>query len=447
VVKVGLVESKRAFEEMDMRIGEAWEHDAAAGIDDPSFSRLPVGDVRFGADGGNFPVGQGESLSPGLSGSLCVNSGMNNDGVGGNGFQFGRPKEETGKRGQNPTLIAMQLIPRLRPIMARVAQETSKRGRSIDPQNPGFLGAGVRPAMLCAAFEIKTVALLQSKRVAVIQRDFQAPANDIEKLLAFVSVGFAAIRRRSYAEQMWLHDRVAPGQQLHPHARAGFQDLALARTDATGIGFVGIEERKNVKAIEPREPAKRGDGGAHLAALKRGEKSNRNVGGAGDAGERVAAAQTQAPESRADGTGLDALASGGGKQSLGFEHVNDGRGVHAASAAEELSAFEEPHVGMGIEAVAAAGAGGSNESEMLPGAQDGGRNADQTCDITDAQEAVSGRGFQRAGSGRRQIVFLDNPTGLPLTFANYSKVFARAATEIWGEEASGVDANYPKEWR
>ena len=102
---------------------------------------------------------------------------------------------------------------------------------------------------------------------------------------------------------------------------------------------------------------------------------------------------------------------------------------------------------MRIQAVAAAGAGGGDESEMLPGAQDGRGYADETGDIANAQKSVSRRGFHRAMAGRRQIVFLDNPTGLPLTFANYSKVFAHAATKIWGEEASGVDANFPKEWR
>ena len=94
---------------------------------------------------------------------------------------------------------------------------------------------GILPAMRRRAFEIKTVARLQAIFLA-IQRDLQIPAQYVNELFAFMSVGISAARFRRDAKQMRLHDRVAPRQQFHAHSCAGFQNLAIRRAHVAAAG-------------------------------------------------------------------------------------------------------------------------------------------------------------------------------------------------------------------
>ena len=103
--------------------------------------------------------------------------------------------------------------------------------------------------------------------LAVVERDFQIAAENIQKLLAFMSVRFAAAGRRSDSKQMGFHHGVPPSQQFHLDTRTGTENLPVFRLHPPGIRFRWIEERKNVELVEAREAAQGGNRGAHLLAL------------------------------------------------------------------------------------------------------------------------------------------------------------------------------------
>src|SRR5260370_20532931 len=108
--------------------------------------------------------------------------------------------------------------------------------------------------------------------------DLKMTAKNVEKLLAFVRVGFTAAASGFDAEKMRLHRRVSPGQQLHAHVRRGLQDFSLIRTHEARMFAGRFEEGKNVRTVEAGDAAQRGNRGAHLAALERAEKTNGDTG-------------------------------------------------------------------------------------------------------------------------------------------------------------------------
>src|SRR5438445_11370053 len=89
--------------------------------------------------------------------------------------------------------------------------------RGIYPQHPGLTFPRVFPTMGRGALEVKTVSRLQPV-FFIFQRDLEFAPQHMQKLFAFMSVGFTTARLRSYTEQMWLHYPIALGQQFHSHA-------------------------------------------------------------------------------------------------------------------------------------------------------------------------------------------------------------------------------------
>jgi hypothetical protein len=64
--------------------------------------------------------------------------------------------------------------------------------------------------------------------------------------------------------------------------------------------------------------------------------------------------------------------------------VDDGRGIHSASAAQKLCALQQAHVRLRVEAILAARSSGRNQSKDFPGAENRRRDADEARDIADA---------------------------------------------------------------
>jgi len=150
--------------------------------------------------------------------------------------------------------------------------------------------------------------------------------------------------------------------------------------------FTGsFEKREDVGAIEAGNAAKRGDRGAHLAALEAAEKSHGYAGGSRYLREGESPARSQAPETL---TGMRLRFPKGGDDALAFQYMNDGGGVEAASAAEKNRALEQAHIGFGIEAIAALRAQRRDEAKGLPGAQRRRRNTDTARYFADAQVAM-----------------------------------------------------------
>ena len=171
------------------------------------------------------------------------------------------------------------------------------------------------------AFEIETVTGLELVVLVVADPDFKCAANHVEKFLAFVRVRFAAAAARLDAEEMGLHDFVAPGEQFHANALCGFKDAAFLRRNETGIFLRRVEKRKKVSAVVPRDARERGDGSAHLAAFERTEKTDGDAGGAGDLHKRKIAALAETAKTLA---GRKNTFGGNGDNALTLEDVNDG---------------------------------------------------------------------------------------------------------------------------
>lgn len=228
----------------------------------------------------------------------------------------------------------------------------------------------------------------------VAQPDLKFAAKDVEKLFAFVGVGFAAAAAGLDAKEMGFHGSVSPGEEFHADTRLGFQDFALLGANQTGIFTGGFEKGKNVGAVKAGDAAKSGDGGAHLAALEGAEEANGNAGGASDLGQRKAAARAQAPEA---GAGGKSAFGGDGNDALAFENVDDGGRIEAAIAAKKNGALEEAHVILGVKTVTALRAARFDEAEGLPGAESGGRNAHAAGDFADLKEGTGGASSRNRG--------------------------------------------------
>src|ERR1700724_4195858 len=155
-----------------------------------------------------------------------------------------------------------------------------KRGRSIDPKQPGLGTAGIAPAMRRGAFEVKAVAGLQAIVLAVTQPDFKRAAEDVEEFFAFVGVGFAAATAGFHTKKMRLHGGISPRQEFHANAGIRLQNFSLRRTHEAGILACSFEQRKNIGAIEARDATEGGHRRAHLAALERAEKTDGAAGAA-----------------------------------------------------------------------------------------------------------------------------------------------------------------------
>src|SRR5437879_8730540 len=156
-----------------------------------------------------------------------------------------------------------------------------------------------------------------------VEPDLKISAKDVQEFLAFVRVGCTAAAPRFDAEKMRLHRRVPPGKQLHAHAWRGLQDFSLMWAHETRIIAGGLEEWKNVGAVEAGDAAQRGNRGAHLAALEGAEKTDGDPGGASHLSQRQAAAGPQAAEAL---SGKERALRRSRDDSLALEHVDDGGG-------------------------------------------------------------------------------------------------------------------------
>ncbi len=228
----------------------------------------------------------------------------------------------------------------------------------------------------------------------IVQPDFKFAAEDVEKLLAFMGVRFAAAAAGFDAEEMRFHGSVAPGEEFHADIGAGFKDFALGRADERLSIAVSFKHGEDIRFVEAGDALKCGNGGAHLTAFEGAEKADGDFGGARDCRQRKAALHAQASKALAG-----RLASIGWRRdySLFLEDVYNRGRIEAASAAKEESTLEETDVRLGVHAIVAGGALGSDEPERFPGAQSRGRNAETAGDLRDAEEALGRQRFRCCG--------------------------------------------------
>src|SRR5215469_16510099 len=208
---------------------------------------------------------------------------------------------------------------------------------------------------------LKVKAVTSAQAVFFIpQANLQLALEHEQEFLAYVRVGFAASRARSDTEQMRLHDRVAPCEQLHSNPIAGLEYFPARRTHHEGLGLGGIIKIENIVAVIAGKLAQRAHRCGHLRALERTEEPDGNSDRLGDTGERLAPLQPQLPQARADG---DALSIAGKIDStFALERLHNGWRIHPANFAEETSAFQQLHVFAGIQTVSALGSSGSHQT-------------------------------------------------------------------------------------
>ena len=236
-------------------------------------------------------------------------------------------------------------------------------------------------------FEIETVARLKVVTPLVVEPNLEFPAQDVQKLFALVSIGFATAAPWFNAEQMRLHGGVAPGEELHADFGTGFEDFALGRTDKDGSIAIRFEKGHDVGFVETGDSTQSRDGRTHLAALESAEKTHGNTGGASHPGERETAFQTQTAETlagRLPGIG------GSDGDALFLEDVHDRGGIEAAGAPKKNGALQKANIRFGVEAIATPGTLGSDQAKCLPGAQGRGRDAQPLGDLGDAQQPSGG---------------------------------------------------------
>src|SRR5208337_1084707 len=131
------------------------------------------------------------------------------------------------------------------------------------------------PAMRGGALKVQAVSGLEPVPLASYL-DLQLATQNEQELFPFVGVGFAAACLGSNAKQMRLHYRIAPGQQFHADARAGFQDLAALGGNQPAIAIRRVEKIEDAGLVEARQPAQRAYRCAHVGTLHRAEKALRN---------------------------------------------------------------------------------------------------------------------------------------------------------------------------
>src|SRR5580692_3944893 len=207
----------------------------------------------------------------------------------------GLPRPRRTTRARKPTTLRDAIIRNSRSEFCSASQVTShfflKRWRRIYPQQPGLGTSGILPAVRRRALKIEAVSRLEPVMLFAIQPNFKIAAKYMQELLAFVRVGFAAAAAGFDPKKMGFHCRLAPGEELHAHAGSGLENFSLAWPHEPRIFRGGFKERKNIGAVEARDAAQRGDGGAHLAAFERAEKADGNFRGARHLREGEAAAR------------------------------------------------------------------------------------------------------------------------------------------------------------
>src|SRR5712692_10018397 len=77
-------------------------------------------------------------------------------------------------------------------VFIGVKSPASECRRRVNPQQRSLRAARILPAMGNRAFKIEAVPHLQPIMFAIVQPDFKFPAKNVEELLPFVGVGFAA---------------------------------------------------------------------------------------------------------------------------------------------------------------------------------------------------------------------------------------------------------------
>ena len=95
-----------------------------------------------------------------------------------------------------------------------------------------------------------------------------------------------------------------------PQARSSMRTLGLVsrtlrcegRTEVLSVA-IGFKHGEYIGFVEASDALESGDGRAHLAAFEGAEKSDGNVRGAGDLGERKSALDAQAAKALAGGCG------------------------------------------------------------------------------------------------------------------------------------------------
>src|SRR5712692_3707411 len=177
-----------------------------------------------------------------------------------------------------------------------------KGRRSVDPQHPGLGAARVFPTMWRSALEVEAVTRLELVFL-FFQRNVQFALQDVEKLFSLVSVRFAAAGLRSDAEQVRLHDGIAPGQEFHANTGPRFQHFALLRRHHSAVGFRRIKKIEDVGFVEARQLTQCGHRGAHVRTLESAEESQRNAHRLGHMGQRKPVFGTQLAQANADGAG------------------------------------------------------------------------------------------------------------------------------------------------
>ena len=221
------------------------------------------------------------------------------------------------------------------------------------------------------AFEIETVAGTKTVVALVLEPDFEFAPQHVQKLFAFVGISFAASSSRLDAEQMRFHRGVAPGEELHAHLGAGFEDFAFGRANqGTGVA-IGIKQRGDIGLIESSDAAERCDRAAHLTALEGTEKTHGDIRRAchlhqGETTLRAHPAKTLPRR-------LPSINRCYGVTLL-FQDVNNRSGIKTASAAKENCTLQQPDVEFGVQAITALGALRRHQSENLPGTERGGRD-------------------------------------------------------------------------
>jgi hypothetical protein len=233
------------------------------------------------------------------------------------------------------------------------------------------------------ALEIETIAGAETMVFMSAEPDFKFAAENVEKFLAFVRVGFAGAATGLDAKEMRLHDSVAPGKKLHANPFFGFEDLAIGGTDAARIVLGRFEEGKNIGAVIASDAAKSSDGSTHLATFERAEKADRDAGGTSNLRERETATLAKAAKAL---SGRERIFGGSGNDALTFEDVHDGSGIEMTHATEEDGALKEAYVFFGEKAIAALRAVRRNEAERFPIAQCGRGDADTARDFADTKE-------------------------------------------------------------
>ena len=217
----------------------------------------------------------------------------------------------------------------------------------------------------------------------IVEPDFEFAAHDVEELLAFVGIGFAAAATGFDPKEVRFHGGVAPSEKFHANVGAGFEHLALRRTNQRRSVAIDFEHREYVGLVEASDALESGDGRAHLATFESAEKSDGNVRGAGYLRERKSTLGAQATKALASGW---ANVSRHRDDTLFLKDVDNGGGVESTSTTKEQSALEHAHVRFLVHAVSTGSALRSDEAERLPRTQRGRRNAETASDFRNAEK-------------------------------------------------------------